>query len=186
MTKINYASKERASIREALLIQVRDEDFWQSTINAIQKLLADLYKSVLNAFEDAHVEFSDPEINVADDFSVTIAQHSFAADGSGQLHEVWYYVDFGTDDVLEWGNRASPFFAVRDRRFNPNDPLSPRAQQPVKFIMRVVPGQRRQGIGAIHMSEAIGLEFEQELRADGGKLVGLKGWTVERIDDIEP
>ena len=116
---------------------------------------------------------------------VKVVMSSMVLRQDGAPHNLWYWLDRGTDDIPSWPyGRSRPFRNVNSQRTYTGT-LRPNAHSGYAGNVVVIqPGQPRAGIEAAHWSEKIGVMMERDVA--GARLGGIDGWHVSKYEVIEP
>lgn len=116
---------------------------------------------------------------------VRVVMTSLVLRQDGAPHNLWYWLDRGTDTVESWGpKRSAPFRNVNYQRTG-NDSLTPGVFGGYQERVVAIPvGGRREGIDPRRWSEKIGDEMRSAVPR--AVIAGLSGWEVTNVTFVEP
>jgi len=193
MTKKRSFRSQKPRLKKALARQA--ESHAQTQADDIVAFLKTVYERTFEYWAGGNdsgysQQYEEPEVKFeietkTSSRGVKLSIHSVAIDpDSGQPHDLWYWLDFGTRTIT-WGQKRSAVFPIRKhRRTKPGSlDVEPHPGYTGEFAT-IAPGEQRKGIEATRWSSLIAQTLDEALQEAsekrGGQLAGFTNWTLER------
>lgn len=124
-----------------------------------------------------YIELDTSQIKIGNDQLSFSVQTSVQRASGGALHNLWYWLDRGTRDLI-WAGEPTPAFKTRNPRTRPGA-LTVGPYVDTGEYAAIRPGGRRRGIEAREWSQQIGQEVQQI--AESSMLAGHFDWRVRFV-----
>lgn len=187
IVKVNKASDCKVSILKGLRKQAK-QIILDNELDLFEKSLKELYAITYKLWDDIRDDTDedlqvkpttkfDFKIRVDSKLSVSLTLKTSAVDSSGNLHDLWYWIDLGNEPVDEMPETV--VFPRRPNRTTPNQlEVDPASGDDDEFAS-IKEGEGREALDPRFWSRTIAERFRKEI--EGKSLFGRKGWKVVKI-----